>query len=280
MDTQGTVTLSSVWLISAMIRSLPVVPLIVVACLPSAIADSPDARTMLLTSTVRIVAEKPEDLASVGSGVVVARAANRRQAYILTAAHTLDNAKSITVETFSLDHYPFPAHRFSEASVCLVAWNAKSDLALLRLDTGGAVLQTLPLCPLDKLPSPPFAAIACGCSSGEPQPLLWRIAVKSGGPVMHEGRRLDVWQTDGREPFNGESGGPLANSSGALLGVCLMGSKNHGVYCHLHEIRRFLSTALAHVPNETEHLPGRVSPGPVHASNEESDATPNDLFGP
>lgn len=262
-----------------MIRSLPIVAIVVLVLRPHAEATAPDARTMLLTCTVRIVAEKPQDAMSIGSGVVVARAANGQQTYVLTAAHTLADARTIVVEAFSLDQYPFPAQRFFGPSVRMVATNPEADLALLALESDTTVLQSLPLCPLDKSPTPPFAALACGCSCGEPQPLLWTAAVESAGTVLREGKHQKAWLTAGRDPFKGESGGPLVSSAGTLVGICLLGGANQGVYCHLEDIHRFLSTALPHTPSDKADRPLRSPTSSIPASKEKSDAFLRDLFG-
>jgi S1-C subfamily serine protease len=263
-----------------MIRSLPIAALLALASFGSAAADPPNTRITLLTSTVRIVAHKSEDQDSIGSGVIVGQQPSNGHALVLTAAHTLHDPAKVAIETFSVEKYPFPSHRFDGPSVRLVASSPEIDLALFSLETREPVPAPLPLCPLDRLPASPFAAVACGCSSGEPQPLLWNTAVQAARPVAPGGRTFKVWLTEGREPFNGESGGPLLSPSGYLIGICLRGSPNRGIYCHIEEIRRFLNTAFPQTPEATGPRPASPLPNPNPVSNNPSDAVLSDLFGP
>lgn len=258
---------------------LPIASVVVVACHCSAPASPPDIKTMLLTSTVRIVAQKSEDMLGIGSGVVVAPPSSHRETYVLTAAHTLIDAQSVTVEAFSLDQYPFPAHRFTRSSARLVGADRVADLALLSLQGGTRILQPVPICPLDKQSAPPFAAVACGCSLGEPQPLLWTVSVESAVVGLEQGRRSMWWQTSGRDPFQGESGGPLVTPSGLLIGICLRAGANHGEYAHLEEIHRFLSATAGRTASGMELRPAGTRPNSVPPPKIQFYFFPSDLFG-
>ncbi len=205
---------------------------------PFASADdtiAPEIQQRVLLATVHIVDETAH---ADGSGVCV-----RRQgpyAYVLTAAHVTSEPNSLIVETFTGDAVLKPAAAFR--SVTRLAVSNRPDLALLRVKVGEEKLaEPLPLCPLKEMPDTrDFLALLTGCLDGKP-PCAREIKVAGRERIKRPDAVESVisWQMN-YEPSPGQSGGPLVDQRGRVLGIVSGAGGGKGYATHLEEIRQFL----------------------------------------
>jgi len=249
---------------------------------PSICADDEiprHVRARLLTATVRIVRAETPTSRFVGSGAVVGHDSAERALYVLTAWHVINGPGVLSVEAFSLADYPQSSHRFLASSITVFGKHEAADLALLRVKTRLSPPAVLQVCPLDRTPSTPCNAIGSGCSRGEPQPILWSVPIDSAQVVRAPNLQAKCWIASKREPFQGESGGPLVSADGRLIGVCSGGIKEQSLffYTHLQEIHSLLSKAraparsfstTAKAPGEPLRLPPAAPVGSVDAEIE------------
>jgi Trypsin-like peptidase domain len=185
----------------------------------------------VLLATVRIQRKDNEC-----SGVIV-----RQQGafvYVLTAAHLVDGAETVSISTYTARSYPMPDKVYDQCQV--IGSSRESDLALLRLATRDPIPGVLPLCPAGMaLTEKDFAGLTCGVQSGQP-PTCWTDTV-AGKKLIRKpnGESCHVWEL-GREPASGRSGGPLIDKRGNVIGIATGRSDGKGYYTHLDEIYRFL----------------------------------------
>jgi 2-alkenal reductase len=147
-----------------------------------------------------------------GSGFVVSRSGE-----IATNAHVVTDGEGASIKKASEVYVEF-ANR-ERVSAKIVGFDPNADVALLRIDPGDRALRALPLADSDKIAvGEPVAAI--GSPFGEPQSL-------SVGVVSATGRSIDsltgfsisgAIQTDAAIN-KGNSGGPLLDSRGEVLGI-------------------------------------------------------------
>jgi serine protease Do len=128
---------------------------------------------------------------------------------IITNNHVISNADKITVRT--VDNKEFDA--------TLVGRDSLTDLALIKIDPKGSKLTVLKLGDSDKLEIGEWAV-----AIGSPQGLEWTV---TAGIISAKGRNLGAGpydsfiQTDA-SINQGNSGGPLLNMNGEVIGVNTM----------------------------------------------------------
>ncbi|MEE9384545.1 MAG: trypsin-like peptidase domain-containing protein [Nannocystaceae bacterium] len=183
---------------------------------PVAVTDFSDLAARLSPSVVRVLAtvvrnqdDTPRRLTGIGSGMIVGDGSR-----VLTNHHVIAGATSLKIT--------FGNHR--EIAARVVADDALIDLALLELDTPAEGIRPITLAHRQSRPGQPIMAI------GQPYGLGNTVTV---GVISGLGRNhtdlgrppaldpLGLWsfiQTDA--PINiGNSGGPLVNTEGHVVGV-------------------------------------------------------------
>ncbi len=189
-----------------------------------------ELQTKALRATVRIV--NPAKGTN-GSGVVVKR--DDEYVYVLTAAHVVDKADKVEVQTFSADPNPKAAKTYDAAVV--LERSKELDLAVVRIATHDKVPGVLPLCvkaPDDK----EFAALTVGCDGKTPTCLA--ETVKGRKLVKRPGEDAVVsWEVAAAQA-KGRSGGPLVDKNGRVLGIASGIGDGKGYYVHTEEIVKFL----------------------------------------
>ena len=224
--------------------------------LPALVGEIADAETFskqvqasAIAATVRIM---NEDRNSVGSGVIVS--ARPPFVYVLTAHHVIAGAKTIEVELFSPLSYPRPSHRSLAGQV--IATSPRIDAALLRLTTDQSGLTAIQIPPQSAaLEQTPFLALSAGSTNdGAPTCRIERVAASK---MVRRDAKQDaclVWEVLA-ESAKGRSGGPLLDSQGRLIGVGSGRSEGRGYYCHILEIKKFLSDGSANWVLDENRVP-------------------------
>ncbi len=194
-----------------------------------------DIQTTLQAATVHILDTAGN---AEGSGVIIGT--NGPIVYVLTAAHVVEDARTIKVQ-FRSDPSRKRSLQTRAAQVESRARNDSADLALLRFIERGprpGVIAPLPAkqaLKQEKLPAWSAVAASTGevtCSAVEVEkPVHLRLR-----GARQSVRALKVVP----QPAPGASGGPLVNRAGRLLGICHAGKGGVGYYSHPEEIHAFL----------------------------------------
>ena len=185
--------------------------------------EPPSARERGLSATVKVTCEKDSQF---GSGVAIARA--NGHTYILTAQHLVPTAKKASVTV--------PGGKTFVANV--LARSVEKDLAVLRIAGTAALPRALPLAAAGVKPEKDLLSL--GWAKGDAptaieETLLGKVRLKRPGETNAE----LCWEVE-RKPAAGRSGGPLMDSTGAVVGIASGHDGSSGYYVHVDEIRPFL----------------------------------------
>ena len=151
-----------------------------------------------------------------GSGMIIDTAG-----YILTNYHVAASMTDIRVSLFGHQEGAYPA--------AVVAFDARKDLAVIRINTGFP----LPVVLLGNSDMIEVAdgVLAVGCPFSLEQSVSHGIVSDAKRTVTIEGRNYaDLIQTDAAIT-SGNSGGPLVNSKGEVIGVNVAIYAPNRVYC-------------------------------------------------
>jgi serine protease Do len=152
----------------------------------------------------------PEDRASSGSGFVI-----RQDGYLVTNAHVVSDAERIQVKLHD-------GRRFEAR---LVGLDERVDLALIKIETTG--LPVAELGDSNRLRVGEFV-LALGHPFGLEQTVSFGIVSRKGAPLLIAAPGFDFIQTDAAvNP--GNSGGPLVNMAGEVVGVNSMAARNGSI---------------------------------------------------
>ncbi len=152
----------------------------------------------------------PEERRSSGSGFII-----RQDGYLVTNAHVVTDAERIQVKL--ADGRRFEAR--------LVGQDDRVDLALIKIDATG--LPVAALGDSNRLRVGEFV-LALGHPFGLEQTVSFGIVSRKGAPLMVAAPGFDFIQTDAAvNP--GNSGGPLVNMAGEVVGVNSMAARNGSI---------------------------------------------------
>jgi serine protease Do len=152
----------------------------------------------------------PEERRSSGSGFII-----RQDGYLVTNAHVVDGAERIQVKLAD-------GRRFVGR---LVGQDDRVDLALVKIEATG--LPAAALGDSNKLRVGEFV-LALGHPFGLEQTVSFGIVSRKGAPLLVAAPGFDFIQTDAAvNP--GNSGGPLVNMAGEIVGVNSMAARNGSI---------------------------------------------------
>jgi hypothetical protein len=160
---------------------------------------------------VKILVEKTNQSRDTGAGVVVGFDENL--ALILTAAHVIDSAAKIEVVFYDKLYYNYAASAFSRRNDDL-----DIGLVVLDLDQGPAVIDTLPSFKVGDSTNLREGSLVAAI--GHPLGSDWQVSKNSIVGLSHQDDFRKLMFTNTRVD-RGNSGGPLLNEGGSLIGMVL-----------------------------------------------------------
>ena len=208
---------------------------------------SKEVRASATFATVRVLNASRQ---TEGSGVIVGR--KGAAVYVLTAAHLVARGDDLEIHAFAPETYPKADSVYHSVEVVATAGGIR-DLALLRLSTADPLPAALPLCPARAVPDETtFPVLSVGCGEGE-APVVSVEKVLAKKLVRRDGKTGYCWEVEGRQK-PGNSGGPLVDRKGRLLGILSGTSRGNSYFSHLDEVQTFLRRSgygwLAGEPDE------------------------------
>jgi hypothetical protein len=196
---------------------------------------SANSQQTALVVTVRVL---NRTLAAEGSGVMVGK--DEYGVYVLTAAHLLEGADLIEVQTFTSTSYPKAA-----ATISKIELVAKSDplrdLALMRLPPTKELPPLIRIAQAaDNALKTPFSCLIVGCATGKPPACkIERVVDAKRARRKAADEAVLFWEV-AKKQAAGQSGGPLIDQRGFVIGICSGNNKELSYFCHLEEIHAFL----------------------------------------
>jgi serine protease Do len=152
----------------------------------------------------------PDERRSSGSGFII-----RQDGYLVTNAHVVSEAERIQVKLAD-------GRRFEGR---LVGQDERVDLALIKIEATG--LPVAPLGDSNRLRVGEFV-LALGHPFGLEQTVSFGIVSRKGAPLLVAAPGFDFIQTDAAvNP--GNSGGPLVNMAGEVVGINSMAARNGSI---------------------------------------------------
>jgi len=147
----------------------------------------------------------PTELTVTGSGFIIST-----EGYVLTNHHVIDGATSITIVLSSGEEF----------YAGVVGSDAKTDIALLRFQTNGKTIPTLPLGNSDDVKVGDIV-VAIGNPWGLSGSMTMGIVSATGrtSPLLEEDAILKSYIQSDVAINNGNSGGPLLNLKGEVIGI-------------------------------------------------------------
>ncbi len=176
---------------------------------------------------------------AIGSGVVVGK--ERNWVWILTVSHVVDNRGALQVTYFWWDG---KYHQSWNAKKSIASIDRTGDVALIRVQRLGQSPPARPICPVSqRMNSNRLPVLSVGCDGGG-NPDCW-TAWSSGHGFRHTNYSSSVFTIVGREPIGGRSGGPLFDTRGYVIGVCVASGGGEGMFATLNNIHRVCDKANA-----------------------------------
>lgn len=177
-----------------------------------------------------------------GSGVMIAK--RGPVVYVLTADHLLaakrrsaDRGVGLEIRVFPAIAAPVPA---VYRSVHVVDRAMDDDLAVLSFSTRQDIPEPLPICPLQRMPDDePFPVLSVGWGGGVPTVVAGIASAKKRARKRFKTTATQMWELD-KPSKPGQSGGPLIDPRGYVVGVASGNSGGHGYFCHTDLIHRLL----------------------------------------
>ena len=180
-----------------------------------------------LNATLRL-----KNPANNGEGTAIRIGKAGQFVFYLTANHNLKDAKNgVDLDSYSGATYP-NAVRIPMADI-KYQW-PKVDLAVLRANEPNPP-GFLPILKDYRPSGIPFPALAVGCPAGNPPEFIADRVVSMITGEHRNGVKARMWQTD-KAPEEGQSGGPIVDVKGNLVGICSGKNLGKGYYIHLDEI--------------------------------------------
>ena len=171
-----------------------------------------------------------------GSGVLISKTDDR--VYILTAAHIVKDRDLLDVAC-----YRATKGQTVRMPALVVAKSQTQDLALLQAFTKMSGLPK-PLAIFDRnrgnFPLP-FETVFFSYLGDLPQAYTTQVVRDTLVQRPDSESAVRMWVAD-QEPLPGQSGGPMVDPQGVVLGMASGASAGQGYFVHIDEIRTFLQT--------------------------------------
>jgi hypothetical protein len=187
-----------------------------------------------MESVVRIKADKGEIITQ-GSGVCVAYNTEMGVAVILTAAHVVKNARSLSFEVFTSASYPNPAGKSTPQAKWW--WNEKDDIAIIAA----------------RLWVPRTASLAKNPDAIREGDHVFSVGCGIGAPPVAQVGNITRFDESGdyvvdRGAIGGRSGGPLIGAQG-VIGIVSRGRNGETLFVSLDKIHGLMERTAAMLKN-------------------------------
>jgi hypothetical protein len=166
-----------------------------------------------------------------GSGVCVAYDKNKGVAVILTAAHVVKDARTMSFEVFTAASYPNPARKYSPQAKWW--WNENDDVAVI----------------VARMPVPGVAPLAKDPAAIKADAHVFSVGCGIGAPPVCQVGDLAGLDVSGdyvikRGAVGGRSGGPLIGREG-VIGIVSRGRNGETLFVSLDKIQGLIKRVAA-----------------------------------